>query len=88
MFLLKRPEPKLTLAQKALLRARQIDARGLFGVINVLLLLLVGLAAHRFPHKFVRVTGEYVRSSVASFSFSHGVLTDAVLADARPTGCS
>ncbi|TMW59078.1 hypothetical protein Poli38472_007223 [Pythium oligandrum] len=53
-----RPAPKLSLAQTAILRAKQIDVRGTFLVVNALLLLLVFYTSLRFPHKYVRVKGE------------------------------
>ncbi|TDH69764.1 hypothetical protein CCR75_002359 [Bremia lactucae] len=49
---------KLVAVQKAQLMRHQIDARGLFGVINALLLLMVLYTSNRYPHKFVRVDGD------------------------------
>ena len=51
---------KLSATQQALLMLHKIHARGTFLIVNVLLLLLVLYTSFRFPHKFVRVQGEYV----------------------------
>lgn len=60
-MLAERKEVTLTAAQKALLRVQKIQARGNFLIANLLLLLLVGYTVLRFPQKYVRVLGEYVR---------------------------
>lgn len=62
---------KLSVAQQALLTLHKIYARGSFLVVNALLLLLVFYTSHRFPHKFVRVLGEYV-CMIVSVSFVVG----------------
>lgn len=55
-----KPARALSAAQTAVLRVAQLHARGNFLIANLLLLLLVFYTSHRFPHKFVRVRGEYV----------------------------
>jgi hypothetical protein len=55
---------KLSVAQQALLTLHKIHARGMFLITNALLLLVVFYTSHRFPHKFVRVQGEYVAVAV------------------------
>lgn len=47
-------------AQQAIVRLEKIRVQGAFAAVNVLLLLLVVYTSQRFPHKWVRVTGEYV----------------------------
>lgn len=62
---------RFSVAQQAIVRLEKIRVQGTFVAVNVLLLLVVAYTTHRFPHKFVRVTGEYVFScSLTRFSFS------------------
>lgn len=58
------PERRPTAAQLALLSLAKLEARGRFAAANALLLLLVLYTSRRFPHKFLRVTGECVSMDV------------------------
>ncbi|RLN92497.1 hypothetical protein BBJ28_00023371, partial [Nothophytophthora sp. Chile5] len=57
---------KLSAAQLALLAVRKHQARSLFVSVNLLLLLFVLYTSHRFPHKYLRVIGEYAALSSVS----------------------
>lgn len=52
---------RFSIAQQALVRLEKIRVQGAFIAVNVLLLLLVGYTSYRYPHKYVRVMGEYVK---------------------------
>lgn len=57
-------EVRFSVAQQAVVTLEKIRVQGAFVAINALLLLLVVYTSHRFPSKYVRVTGEYVATTL------------------------